>query len=259
MQFMRTEPLMSLSENGYVLFENFIDHKLTEWMCADLKKSYLTCQKARHKNGVDDSAGTLHHLIGQGESFMACLSEFQKLDFCLNEYFQGEYILNSFGGNVLESGVSYANRIHRDQRSFSGDLPLMLNTIVMLDDFTSDNGATWLMNRGHEKSKIPTHKEFSSKAFQIVAPAGSVVIFNSNLWHKAGSNNTKKPRRSVTPMFSKPFIKPQFDYPRALGYNTGNSYTDYLRQVLGYKSRIPSNLSEWYQPKEKRYYRSDQG
>ncbi|MFN5993306.1 MAG: phytanoyl-CoA dioxygenase, partial [Betaproteobacteria bacterium] len=87
----------------------------------------------------------------------------------------------------------------------------------------------------------------------------SILFFDSNLWHAGGDNNTDKPRRSVTPMFCKPFIKPQFDYPRALGYDKGDSFSAYLKQVLGYNSRIPSTLDEWYQPPEHRMYKSDQG
>jgi ectoine hydroxylase-related dioxygenase (phytanoyl-CoA dioxygenase family) len=204
-----------------------------------------------------NAENTCHHLIGLGASFFDYLKLFEDLNPYIEEYFGGKYILNSFGGNLLSKGASYANDIHRDIRSFSGDLPLMLNTIVMLDDFTEDNGATWLMQGGHIWDTLPSEGLFESQAFQITGAAGSVVVFNSNMWHRAGENKTDYPRRSVTPLFSRPFIKQGYDYCRALG--DVRIYSPWLQQLLGYYSRTPQTLTDWYQPPEKRFYRNDQG
>ena len=182
-------------------------------------------------NGLEHTEGTCHHLIGQpAPSFMYLLHCFEKLDPYIEPYFGGKYILNAFGGNILTKGISYASDIHRDIRTFSDQMPLMLNTIVMLNDFTADNGATWLMSGGHEWPNKPPEQAFANDAFQIIAPAGSVVMFNSNLWHRAGENKTNKPRRSVTPMFSKPFYKPQFNYTLQFAQE---SHSEYIKQVLG--------------------------
>ena len=63
----------------------------------------------------------------------------------------------------------------------------------------------------------------------------------------------------ITPMFCRPFIKPQFDYPRALGYDRAPEFSEFLRQLIGYNARIPSTLGEWYKPPQERMYRNDQG
>jgi hypothetical protein len=44
-----------------------------------------------------------------------------------------------------------------------------------------------------------------------------------------------------------------------MGYEDGHRYSEQVRQLLGYNARVPSNLEEWYQPPEKRFYRRDQG
>ena len=186
---------------------------------------------------------------------MECLEKYELLNPFLESYFGGKYILNSFGGNLLSKGASYANNIHRELRSFSGKLPLMLNTIVLLDNFTRDNGATWLMHRGHEWPHKPTQEEFDDYAFQIIGKAGDVVVWNSNLWHKAGENYTDSPRCSVTPEFSRPFFKQGFDYTQYVQ----DKHSEYLKQVLGWYSRVPASLNDWYQKPKERFYRSDQG
>ena len=66
--------------------------------------------------------------------------------------------------------------------------------------------------------------------------------------------------KEVLPMaFTRPFLKPQLDYPRVLGYQYGERLSENLRQVLGYNARVPENPDEYYQPVEKRIYQPGQG
>jgi ectoine hydroxylase-related dioxygenase (phytanoyl-CoA dioxygenase family) len=135
----------------------------------------------------------------------------------------------------------------------------MAQLLIMLDDFTAENGATYFLSGSHRLATRPDVHEFFNNAERAVGDAGSIVLFNSNMWHAAGVNRTSGPRRALTLVFTKPFMKPQFDYPRALGYAYGESLSDALRQVLGYNARVPATLDEWYQPPDRRMYRPGQG
>ena len=251
-----------MHEKGWFIFNNVVPNTLINAMLEDMRNAYHVCRKIQETNGIpENNEGTVHHLVELGQSFVDYLLLSEQLNPYLESYFAGKYILNSFGGNINQKNIiSYANNIHRDIRSFSGDLPLLLNTLVMLDDFTEDNGATYLMSGSHRTAPtLPSESDFHAVAEQAVAKAGSVLVFNSNLWHRAGKNITNKPRRSITPMYCKPFMKQQYDYSRALGYDNLANASDWLKQVVGYNARIPAQLSEWYQPKENRMYKSDQG
>jgi ectoine hydroxylase-related dioxygenase (phytanoyl-CoA dioxygenase family) len=250
-----------MAERGWVVFEAAVGPELVSRMTADLEAAWDVCRDIQVKNGVaNDADRTVHHLIGIKPSFLDYLDESEVLDPCLEAYFGGRYILNSFGGAINTRGrTSYAQRVHRDIRSYSGDMPLLLNTLVMLDDFTPENGATYMLSGSHKAAEKPSDEDFYARAERAVGPSGSVLIFNSNVWHAGGNNTTDRTRRSVTPMYCRPFIKPQFDYPRVLGYDAGPSLTPYTRQVVGYNARVPANLDEWYQPPERRMYRGDQG
>ena len=251
-----------MQEKGWFIFHETVSMELVNRMLNDLQFSYQVCRKIQLSNNIpENNEGTLHHLVELGESFRDYLVFSEQLNPYLQSYFCSKYILNSFGGNINKKGISsYASMIHRDIRSYSAQIPLLLNTLVMLDDFIPDNGATYLMSGSHRTHPdLPHEQEFSSVAEQAIAKAGSVLVFNSNLWHCAGKNITDLPRRSITPMYCKPFIKQQYDYSRALGYDQVEQYSDWLKQILGYHARVPTSLSEWYQPKEKRMYKSDQG
>lgn len=251
----------NMRERGWVIFERAIDDGFVERMLGDLERSWENTREVMIRNGVfADAELTVHHLIGQGPSFLSFIDEMEPLMPYLEHYFEGRFILNSFGGAINTAGrTSYAQRVHRDIRSFSGDMPLLLNTLVMLDDFTRDNGSTYLLTGSHRDGEKPDDAYFYSHADRALGPAGSILVFNSNLWHSGGDNKTNRPRRSVTPMFCKPFMKQQFDYPRAIGYDVADQLLPHTRQVLGYNARVPATLDEWYQPRERRMYRSDQG
>jgi hypothetical protein len=252
--------LHGLRQDGWVLIESAVDRGLVARLAADLERACETCHRVQVANGVDAGNGvTAHHLVGQGASFL----DFLRRGYCdpvIRAFLGGNYILNSLGGviNRREDGT-YVHRVHRDVRSFTGDFKLMLNMLVMLDDFTLDNGATCLGTGTHLQDARPADDAFFASAHRAVGPSGSIVLFDSNLWHSAGVNRTDSPRRAITPTFTRPFVKQQLDYPRLLGYERGSELPDDLRRVLGYDARVPATLDEWYQPPEKRFYKPGQG
>lgn len=53
-------------------------------------------------------------------------------------------------------------------------------------------------------------------------------------------------------------MKQLLDYPRAIGYDKIDQFNPKLQQLLGYHSRVPASLNEWYQPEDKRFYKKNQ-
>src|SRR5438105_808081 len=104
--------------HGWVIFERVVAPELVLHMLADMDKAYEVCRAIQMKNGIgDQTSGTVHHLIGLGDSFMEYLSV-MPVAACIERHFGGKYILNSFGGNNNSRQLgSYANVVHRDIRS----------------------------------------------------------------------------------------------------------------------------------------------
>lgn len=249
-----------IRERGWVILDSVVPEELVARMAEDIQHAYERCRAIQQKNGIENiTEYTVHHLVGQEDSFLDYLRG-QYVDAYLQSHFNGPFILNSFGGAInTRDSRNYAHRIHRDVRTFTKDYPLIANTLVMLDDFTKENGATYVLSGSHHLEEKPDEDYFYKHAEQVLGKAGSILIFDSNIWHAAADNVTDRPRRSVTPMYSRPFIKQQFDYPRAIGDAAGSQLSETLRQVIGFNSRTPATLDEWYQPPEKRMYRPGQG
>lgn len=80
------------------------------------------------------------------------------------------------------------------------------NSIWLLDDFTAENGATRVVPGSHRSGQHPKDVLEDPKAphpdeVQLTASAGTVVIFNSHLWHGGTLNQTSRPRAALHSYF----------------------------------------------------------
>ena len=57
----------------------------------------------------------------------------------------------------------------------------------------------------------------------------------------------------------RPWIKQQMDYPRALGWERIGEFAERTQQILGYWTRTPTSLDEYYRTPQDRLYRAGQG
>jgi ectoine hydroxylase-related dioxygenase (phytanoyl-CoA dioxygenase family) len=131
--------------------------------------------------------------------------------------------------------------------------------LVMVDAFTLANGATHVLSGSHLSAERPDAEMFWAQSERLTGPAGSIVLFDSNLWHAAGRNATDRARCALTLSFSRGFVKQQMDYPRFLGEAYGARVSPALRQLLGYEAMTPMSYDEFYRPRERRLYKADQG
>jgi ectoine hydroxylase-related dioxygenase (phytanoyl-CoA dioxygenase family) len=100
-----------------------------------------------------------------------------------------ECLLSSFCSLVLGPGQE-AQPIHEDTQLIPlprPHIPITLNAIWALSDFREDNGATRILPGSHKYDCSPEYgKEYD--AVTATMPAGSVMLFDSALWHGGGAN-----------------------------------------------------------------------
>ena len=186
-----------LDRDGWALVPAVVDATLRARLVEELERAHEKQRKIQVANGVGEGTdGTVHHLPLAGGAFLE-LIDCGMLSEVLDAFFGAPYIINTYGGVLnLPSNVSYVGRIHRDLRSFSGELKLMAQWLVMLDDFTEENGATHLLSGSHRLADPPQQEDFFRRSTRAIGPAGSIVVFNSNLWHAAGVNRSTRSRRA---------------------------------------------------------------
>lgn len=247
-----------IEENGWCIFHDVISMESVENLRLGLDKACEETGIIRKKNKIEFSDEMAHHLPQKGNVFYDYLLNLPLQEY-LKAYFEGNYMLFSFGGNKnYKSLQTHAHAIHRDIRTFNPE-KLMLNTMILLDDFTEENGATHMLTGSHKDKSAPTSEHFYEHSERVIAKAGSIVAWNTNLFHAAGHNKTDGVRRIVSPIFSVPWKKPLFDYPRYLGYDLVDELDEHGKQIFGYNARVPASMEEWYQLPENRLYKSGQG
>jgi ectoine hydroxylase-related dioxygenase (phytanoyl-CoA dioxygenase family) len=251
-----------LRKQGFCKFEKLISNEWIEKINNELPKIFEEHENIRrdNRNPISSKGLALNALVGNKIffEFLQYLIDLKIIDWIEENYFNGKCILNSFTAlsNIPGEESVFHKKVHRDIRGYSSDVPIMLNMLIMLDDFTEDNGSTLLLPGSHLKSEAPSDNEFKNNAIKATGVAGDIIIWNSNLFHASGTNNTCNVRRALPITFSLPYYKQLLDYPKAIGYDKYDSYEEKIRRILGYESRVPATVSEWYSPLDKLLYKN---
>ncbi len=172
-------------------------------------------------------------------------------------HLQNGLLLPSYAAG--ETPSVFQNRFHMDFGRMLNGYLASVNLLFAIDDFTAENGGTLAVVGTHQKSPPPSPEYLQANAAPVICAAGSMVVFDSTLWHAAGINVSGKDRLGINHQFTRSWIKQQIDYVRALGDDTVSAQKPRTQQLLGWYTRVVTSLPEYYVPSEQRLYRSGQG
>ena len=171
---------------------------------------------------------------------------------------QNGLILPPVAGAV--NGVAYANQqFHMDFPRYMDGYVAAVNAMLTIDPYTTQNGATLVVPGTHQRPGRPGQKFLESACVSVECPAGSMLVFDSTLWHAPGRNMTDHDRLAINHIFTRSFFKQQVDYVRALGDDFVLSQPPRTQQLLGWYTRVVTSPDEYYRPSEERLYRAHQG
>ena len=117
--------------------------------------------------------------------------------------------------------------------------------LILVDDFTEANGATYFLIGSHDSLKPPSDEVFYEKAERLIAPAGSVLFWHPRLWHAGGKNSTAAWRHALTVVMCRPYMKQRIDIPRALSHLDVSRMSPRVYQKLGFLAQVPANYDEY--------------
>jgi ectoine hydroxylase-related dioxygenase (phytanoyl-CoA dioxygenase family) len=172
-------------------------------------------------------------------------------------HLQNGFILPSYPPGSLPR--VFQNTFHRDfPRHLNGFLA-SINTFFAIDRFTRENGATFVVPGSHQRLSPPPPSLLDAGAIPAECEAGSMLVFDSTVWHAAGANASGRDRLAINQQFTRSWIKQQIDYVRAVGVETVQAQLPRTQQLLGGYTRVVTSLDEYYQPQDRRLYRAGQG
>ncbi|HEX6648433.1 MAG TPA: phytanoyl-CoA dioxygenase family protein, partial [Pyrinomonadaceae bacterium] len=171
-------------------------------------------------------------------------------------HLQNGFILPSLPAG--QTPTIFQNTFHQDFPRVLNGYMASINIMFAIDEFSTATGATVVVPGSHQTAMRPTNDQFKN-AVAVECPAGSMVVFDSTLWHAAGANTSGRDRLAINHQFTRSYIKQQIDYVRALGDEAVLAQPPRTQQLLGWYTRVVTSLDEYYRPEAERLYRKGQG
>lgn len=149
--------------------------------------------------------------------------------------FDKECLLSSFCSLVLGPGQE-AQPMHEDTQLIPlprPHIPITLNAIWALSDFRTDNGATRIVPGSHKLDHAP---EYGRQYDSVVAtmPAGSVMLFDSALWHAGGANESDGRRFAFSCAYCWGWMRQQENLQLGIPKEVAARFPRRLQELCGY-------------------------
>ena len=186
----------------------------------------------------DDSNQRVWNLLGRDPIFIDLVEHPMALGL-VKAMLGWPALLGNISGNLTGPGGGEMV-LHADQIFVPTpwpDEPQGFNCAWCLDDFTEENGATRIVPGSHKFHKPPTDADQDTQTLPLEATAGSMIAFESRLWHKTGNNHTKAERRAgAFAWYTKPIYRTQENWFLSLKPEVRQFASDDALMLLGYRT-----------------------
>lgn len=149
-------------------------------------------------------------------------------------------------------------RFHMNSRQFHGPVMTSVDIGFFFDDEVSEDVPHFSVCPGSHRIGAVPKEELEGIEEPSLYSKGSMFVFDSTLWHRETQNRSKKDSYGCFLQFTMPYIKQHIDLVRALGDDFVLAQQQRTRIFLGWDSRVPTSLEEFYVPTEERLYKSGQ-
>lgn len=232
----------ALRTAGFYILEHVITPEEAEYArTATLALAETDMARGAHHTYGNGNIRRVWALVGKGEIFRR-LIQHPTVIAVWQRVLGPDVIASTFTANIVGPGAP-AGGWHIDYPYWAMQPPfpdgfLTGQTVWMLDDFTSDNGATACIAGSHKTLRPPQRGEAEQLPMEVaVGSQGSVLFTNGAIWHQCLPNSTDQPRVGLLGMYNRSVVFPQEDMPRQLSEEELADESDLLKQLLG--RRIP--------------------
>ena len=191
-----------LDVNGYLPIEEVLTQEQIANMIRRLDKlAALEGEEAGKELHQEGGTIRVSNLVNKGPMFEIGFSHPRVLA-AIQHVIGPRFKLSSLDCRMALPGQGH-QAFHADWRSGvePGDY-YVCNSMWLLDDFRVENGATRVVPGSHRSGKHPKDAledaaQRHPEEIQLIAPAGTVIVFNSHLWHAGGLNQTDSRRHGM--------------------------------------------------------------
>jgi hypothetical protein len=215
------EHAVRLDEEGYVRLEGFITPQRRRRLVDQIDALFAAeGEGAGAEFRQEPGARRLANLADKGEVFIECVVD-ETVHAYLAHVLGPRFKLSSLNARSANPHGAESQPLHVD----AGALPdeagyWVCNTVWLLDDFTTENGALRVVPGSHRSGQRPQDVLANPDRphpdeVLVKGRAGDLVVMNSHLWHGGTANRTERRRLALHAFYCR-WDKPQQQYQKAL-------------------------------------------
>ena len=225
----------AIAEHGFTVIENAIESDLV----AELRTALDELERRRGLGYAQSRfegyrTVRIYNLLNHGEVFWRVPLHPGVLPVA-ERALDPELLLSSLSAITLGPGQE-AQPLHEDTQQIPLPRPrpaIALNALWALSDFTEENGATRIIPGSHRYDSPPPYgAELPTEAPEM--PAGSVMLFDSALWHGAGENRSDARRYAFSCSYCAGWMRQQENFQLGVPRETAARFPRRLQELCGY-------------------------
>ena len=129
-----------------------------------------------------------------------------------------------------------AQYLHRDSDSWPTaaiqEDPFVVNSLVALDEFTLENGATWVVPGSWAWPRDRRANEHEYTRAEMLS--GDGLLFRGDILHRGGANLTAKPRRGISITYCAGWLRPVENSVFNIPIEKVRDLTPQMQKLLGF-------------------------
>ena len=228
-----------LDEQGYLIIRDVLSSDQLKAFSSRLDELVkLEGKDAGSEVHQEKGSNMLGNLIDKDPRFEFCISH-PKVLAAIAHVLQKDFKHSSLNSREALPGDGL-QRLHEDYGKpvKPGEWGrVACNSIWLLDDFNETNGATRIVPGSHRAGKLPEDVmedvyAMHPEQIQLIAPAGTVVVFNAHLWHGGMTNETNASRHAMHCYYCQREDEQQTNQREHLRPETVNRLSNTLRWLL---------------------------
>jgi len=235
---MTIEERRQLDEQGFVVLDNCMGVDLLRQLQEQINEiSEVEGDRAGHEFRTEAHARRLANLVDKGEVFRRAIVLPPVVE-CVRHVLGPQVKLSSLNARSADPNGDVPQPLHVDMSALRDEHGYWVcNTIWMLDDFTTENGATRVIPGSHKWGRRPQDVLENPLAphpqeILVLGSAGSIAVMNAHAWHGGTANRTSAPRLAMQAFYCRR-DKPQQQYQKQLlRPDVQDSLSPELREML---------------------------
>jgi ectoine hydroxylase-related dioxygenase (phytanoyl-CoA dioxygenase family) len=238
-----------LEAEGYLVLPDYMGPEVLATLRARTDELFrLEGENAGREFRAEPNARRLANLVAKGEAYERLVADAKLLRY-IGAVLGTRFKLSSLNARSANPRSHSRQPLHVDM----GLLPdergyAVCNSVWMLDDFTTENGALRVVPGSHRWGKKPQDVLPDTEAAHpleqlVTAAAGTVVVMNAHLWHGGTENRTGAPRCALHAFYCRYDIPQQQYQKRLIPPSVQAQFGPELRAVLALDDPLNDELS----------------